>query len=100
MFVFLFLEFVTETLQGGDSFLLVEIGEQTCDVRVTSRIRLLVQKLEALNLGLAMNPNIGCKYFTHLANSSDIDSRDDSIQRKHHHTKGIVEEGDGSRIIH
>lgn len=48
--------------QGGDCFLLVEIGKQTCDVRVTSRIRLLVQKLETLNLGLVMNPNIGCRY--------------------------------------
>jgi urea carboxylase len=50
--------------QGGDCFLLVEIGKQTCDVRVTSRIRLLVQKLEALeNLKLVMNPNIGCKQY-------------------------------------
>jgi urea carboxylase len=28
--------------QGGDCFLLVDIGKQTCDVRATSRIRLLV----------------------------------------------------------
>lgn len=87
MFVFVFPDLVTETLQGGDCFLLVEIGEQTCDIRVTSRIRLLVQKLEALDLGLVMNPNIACKYFTPLVISSDFDSRDDSVQREHHHTK-------------
>ncbi|TAQ89761.1 hypothetical protein B7494_g1936 [Chlorociboria aeruginascens] len=46
--------------QGGDNFLLVEIGKQTVDVRVTTRIRVLVQKLQALKeLKLAMNPNIG-----------------------------------------
>ncbi|KUJ11040.1 uncharacterized protein LY89DRAFT_625418 [Mollisia scopiformis] len=55
--------------QGGDCFLLVEIGQQTCDVRVTSRIRLLVQKLEALNLGLVMNPNIGSVMIQFNANT-------------------------------
>ncbi|KAG0648468.1 Urea amidolyase [Hyphodiscus hymeniophilus] len=46
--------------QGGDSFLLVEIGTQTVDVRVTTRIRLLVEKLQKLkNPKLVMNPNVG-----------------------------------------
>ncbi|TVY80340.1 putative urea carboxylase [Lachnellula suecica] len=46
--------------QGGDCFLLVEIGIQTVDVRVTTRIRLLVEKLQNLETPkLVMNPNVG-----------------------------------------
>jgi hypothetical protein len=40
----------------------VEIGKQTVDIRVTSRIRLLVRKLEELKIPkMVMNPNIGCR---------------------------------------
>ena len=49
-------------VQGGDCFLLVEIGTQTVDVRVTTRIRLLVEKLQKLKSPkLVMNPNVGCE---------------------------------------
>ncbi|RFU25545.1 hypothetical protein B7463_g10792, partial [Scytalidium lignicola] len=46
--------------QGGDSFLIVEVGEQTVDITVTSRVRLLVQNLLALSIPkLVTNSNVG-----------------------------------------
>ena len=40
----------------------MKIGKQTVDIRVTSRIRLLVQKLEESKISkMVMNPNIGCR---------------------------------------
>jgi allophanate hydrolase subunit 1 len=46
-------------LQGGDSYLIVEFGKQKADIAITCRIRLLIQKLEALKIpGMVMNPSI------------------------------------------
>ncbi|KAI9745921.1 MAG: hypothetical protein M1818_000602 [Claussenomyces sp. TS43310] len=46
--------------QGGDSFMIVEIGKQTVDIMVSSRVRLLAERLQALNIkNLVMNQNVG-----------------------------------------
>lgn len=40
----------------------MEIGNQTVDVRITTHVRLLVEKLQKLESPkLVMNPNVGCK---------------------------------------
>ncbi|RDW60679.1 hypothetical protein BP6252_12062 [Coleophoma cylindrospora] len=45
--------------QGGDSYLIVEFGQQKADITITCRIRLLIQKIEALQIpGIVMNPSI------------------------------------------
>ncbi|KAF2092497.1 urea carboxylase [Rhizodiscina lignyota] len=47
--------------QGGDAFILVEFGEQSADIGIVSRIRLLVEKLELEKApGLLLTPHIGC----------------------------------------
>ncbi len=49
--------------QGGDCFLVVEFGEMTVDVAITTRVKLLVQKIEALKIPVVLNPNVRCKSF-------------------------------------
>ncbi|KAH6662115.1 allophanate hydrolase subunit 2-domain-containing protein [Halenospora varia] len=45
--------------QGGDSFIIIEFGKQTSDITITCRIRLLMEKLEALKIPeMVMNPSI------------------------------------------
>ncbi|KIV99328.1 urea carboxylase [Verruconis gallopava] len=46
--------------QGGDAFILIEFGEQSADISVMSRIRLLVCKLEEQNLNVLLTPHVGC----------------------------------------
>lgn len=51
--------------QGGDAYLVVEIGEQTVDVTVTSRARLLAQKVAALEIPrLVTKSYVGCECFS------------------------------------
>ncbi|KAL3420530.1 urea carboxylase [Phlyctema vagabunda] len=45
--------------QGGDSYIIVEFGQQKADITITCRIRLLMQKINALNIPeIVMNPSI------------------------------------------
>ena len=46
--------------QGGDAFVLIELGGQTVDISVISRIRLLVEKIKEQNLGVLLTPHVGC----------------------------------------
>ncbi|KAH8685367.1 urea carboxylase [Tricladium varicosporioides] len=45
--------------QGGDSFIIIEFGNQTSDITITCRIRLLMEKLAGLKIPeMVMNPSI------------------------------------------
>lgn len=46
--------------QGGDEYIVIEFGKQTADITITCRIRLLMEKLRALDIPeIVMNPSIG-----------------------------------------
>lgn len=46
--------------KGGDAFILVELGGQSADISVMSRIRFLVEKLRASAPDILLTPHIGC----------------------------------------
>jgi urea carboxylase len=77
----------------------VEIGRQTTDVRVTSRIRLLVQKIEALKIPGLVMPNIGCLFST-LIILLIARSRNDPIRRQNNHPKKAPPNRRRPRDIH
>ena len=46
--------------QGGDAFILIELGGQTVDISIISRIRFLVDKVREQNVGALLTPHVGC----------------------------------------
>lgn len=76
--------FADESLQGGDTFLLVEFGLQRADILVVARIHQLVQKMEALkDLHLGLNPNINSltiEYDPKMVSQTELMAQIDALE--------------------